>query len=375
MRGKKILMASLLLGLSAAFAVGAAGYGTAEAAVTIAPSDAHLQYFGRWDKTNAQEYQCAQGAVYIKANFTGTSIKAKMRDPNDKWRVSIDGSAFKKIKPRGNEIVLAENLKPGTHKLLFVRSTEGYMGVTQFRGFELDDGARLGQPDPLKSRRLEFVGDSITAGAKNDGELKGKNYNDIEDNDQAYGPKVARMLNADYSILAKSGEGVVHNWADPWPSNQVHTADRYVWTLYSEKKDGPHAKWNPQDFPIDATIIAMGTNDFSKPAQHSPTKAEFVAGYVKLIKTVRSLNPGKKIICTEPVPGWVGKRGRDWVKTAVDEVTQSGMKDVYFLTINVPQPLLAESDYAHDSTHPLQTGHQKIADYLKDKIAAIMGWN
>lgn len=51
------------------------------------------------------------------------------------------------------------------------------------------------------------------------------------------------------------------------------------------------------------------------------------------------------------------------------------MKDVYFIAINDPQPLLAESDYAHDSTHPLQTGHQKIAAYLKDKIAAIMGWN
>ena len=51
------------------------------------------------------------------------------------------------------------------------------------------------------------------------------------------------------------------------------------------------------------------------------------------------------------------------------------MKDVYFITMNVPQPLLSESDYAHDSTHPLQEGHQKIADYLKDKIAAIMGWD
>ena len=368
---KRILLAAALLSMGA-LCTGVPQ--NASAATMIAPNDANLQYFGRWDKSNAQEYQCAQGAVYIKANFTGTSIKAKMRDPNDKWRVSIDGSAFKKIKPKGSETVLAENLKPGTHKLLFVRSTEGYMGTTKFYGFELDDGAKLEKPDPLKTRRLEFVGDSITAGAKNDGELKGENYNDIEDNDQAYGPKVSRMLGADYSIVAKSGEGVVHNWADPWPSNQVHTADHYVWTMYSDRKSGEHSLWDAKDFPIDATIVAMGTNDFSKPAQHSPTRDEFVAGYVHLIKTIRSVNPGKKIICTEPVPGWVGKRGRDWVKAAVDQVTGEGMKEVYFLAINDPQPLLEESDYAHDSTHLLQTGHQKIADYLKDKIAAIMGW-
>lgn len=375
MRGKKLFVASLFMGIGAVFAACPVGAGRAEAAVMVAPNDAHLQYFGRWDKSNAQEYQCAQGAVYIKANFTGTSIKAKLRDPNDKWRVSIDGGAFQKIKPRGNETVFAENLKPGTHKLLFVRSTEGYMGTTQFRGFELDDGARLEAPDPLKTRRLEFVGDSITAGAKNDGELKGENYNDIEDNDQAYGPKVSRMLDADYSIVAKSGEGVVHNWADPWPSHQVHTADRYVWTMYSDRKEGSHPRWDAKQFPVDATIVAMGTNDFSKPAKHSPTKEEFVAGYVNLIETIRAVNPGKKIICTEPVPNWGGKRGRAWVRAAVDQVTAEGMKDVYFIAINDPQPLLAESDYAHDSTHPLQTGHQKIAAYLKDKIAAIMGWN
>ncbi len=371
MKKKTMLFAAVLLSLGTTLA---AAPGVSSAAVEIAPNDAHLQYFGRWDKSNAKEYQCAQGAVCIKANFTGTSIKAKMRDPNDKWRVSIDGGAFQVVRPRGNETVLAENLKPGKHKLLFVRSTEGYMGTTQFRGFSLDDGAKLEKPDPRKKRSLEFVGDSITAGAKNDGELKNNNYNDIEDNDQAYGPKVARMLDADYSILAKSGEGVVHNWADPWPSNQVHTADRYVWTMYSEKLGGEHALWNPKQFPIDATIIAMGTNDFSKPAQHTPTREEFIAGYVHLIETVRKVNPGKKIICTEPVPAWVGKRGRSWVKAAVDQVTAKGMKDVYFVSLNDPKPLLQESDYAHDSTHPLQEGHDKIAAYLKDKIAAIMGW-
>lgn len=202
------------------------GFTTAEAA-DIAPNDAKIQYFGRWNKADDTKYTCAQGAVYIKANFTGTSLKVKLRDPNNYWRVSIDGSEFTKFRPKGNETVLAENLKPGKHKVLLVRSTEGYMGQSQLKGFVIDDGAKLETPDPLKTRRLEFVGDSITAGAKNDGELAGENYNDIEDNDMAYGPQLARMLNADYSVLAKSGEGVIHNWAEKWPGNQVHTADRY----------------------------------------------------------------------------------------------------------------------------------------------------
>ena len=52
-------------------------------AADIAPNDAKIQYFGRWNKADDTKYTCAQGAVYIKANFTGTSLKVKLRDPNN----------------------------------------------------------------------------------------------------------------------------------------------------------------------------------------------------------------------------------------------------------------------------------------------------
>ena len=55
MRGKKLFVASLLMGIGAVFAACPVGAGRAEAAVMVAPNDAHLQCFGRWDKSNAQE--------------------------------------------------------------------------------------------------------------------------------------------------------------------------------------------------------------------------------------------------------------------------------------------------------------------------------
>lgn len=364
------LVGAIVLGTALTFSSGLGAH-IAEAA-DIAPGHANIQYFGRWDKSDAGNFRCAQGAVYIKANFTGTSLKVKLRDPNNYWRVSIDGSEFTKFRPKGNETVLAENLKPGQHKVLLVRSTEGYMGESQLKGFVIDDDASLEKPDALKKRRLEFVGDSITAGAKNDGELMGSNYNDIEDNDMAYGPQLARMLDADYSVLAKSGEGVIHNWAEKWPGNQVHTADRYQWTKYSDKFEG-NQQWDTKQFPVDAVIIAMGTNDFSD-NKRKPTEKEFVAGYTRLIETVRKMNPDAKIICTEPVPGWVGKKARKWISTSVENLKAKGDNKLYYIELNTPAPLLEESDYANDSTHPLKSGATKIANYLKDKVAAIMGW-
>lgn len=129
--------------------------------IHIAPSKLHIQYFGRWDKTDANNYRCAQGAIYIKLNFTGTSIKAKLLDKTNYWKVSIDNGPFRKFRPAIGTTSLAENLFPGVHKLLLVRMTEGIQGISQFQGFILDWGADIVRPDLLKTRRIEFIGDSI----------------------------------------------------------------------------------------------------------------------------------------------------------------------------------------------------------------------
>lgn len=364
MKKKNLILA---VGLSLACVFGA---GACEAAAVPQTSES-IQYFGRWDK-GADAYRCAQGATYIKANFTGTSLYADLTGPNDWWRVSIDGGEFRRFRPRGAKTMLAENLQPGQHSVLLVRSTEGYMGLSEFRGFILEDGAVLTTPDPLKERRLEFVGDSITAGAKNDG-APNKPYNNTEDNDMAFGPQLARLLDADYSVLGKSGEGVIHNWAESWPGHEVHTADRYQWVFYSDKFSPENKAWDTKDFPVDGVVIAIGTNDFSD-TERKPTEEEFTAGYKNLVETVRRMNPEAEIICTEPVPSWVGENVRQWISSVVDGFNAAGDTRVHYIALNADGPLLEESDYAGDSTHPLKDGSKKIAAYLKDKVAKIMGW-
>ncbi len=359
------------IALAAVFALGISGC-SADAAY-IAPDCSQIQYFGRWEK-NEDVYRCAQGATYIRANFTGTSLYADLEDANAWWRVSIDGGEFRRFRPQGRHTLLAENLPQGEHKVLLVRSTEGRAGISEFRGFGIDDDAQILAPDPVKKRRLEFIGDSITAGFKNDGP-GGGDYQDIEDNDMAFGPQLARMLEADYSVLAKSGEGVVHNWGEDWPGTQVHTADRYGWILYSDKKSPDNKVWNPQDFPVDGIIIALGTNDFNRSDQkRKPTHEEFVAGYEHLLQTVRQMNPGIPIICIEPVPSAIPAYAGEWIKEAIAAQREQGDNNLHYIAINEGRPLLEPSDYAGDNTHPLKSGSTKIALFLKDRVAQILGW-
>ena len=338
------------------------------------PADSpEIQYFGRWD---AQEgvYRCGYGATYIKANFTGTSLKADISGDGIWWRVSIDGGEFRRLKPQGKDTVLAKNLALGEHKVLFVRSTEGQAGISEFRGFSVDDGSGLAAPDPLKERRLEFVGDSITAGAWNDGDRTGKKYHDVEDNDMSYGPQLARMLEADYSVIAKSGQGVVHNYAGKWPDMGVHASDSYPWTFFSNRFADKHLIWDTERFPVDAIILAIGTNDFSD-KERKPTPSEFKEGYKRLVAVVREMNPGKPIICTEPIPSVIGSDARKWIQQVVREENQKGDRDIYFIPINERGALLEVDDYVGDNTHPTKAGSRKIADYLKDKVAGILGWD
>ena len=343
---------------------------TAEA-VTIFPSDNHIQYFGRWEKTK-NDYSCGYGATYIKANFYGTDILLYSAGDHSWWRYSIDGAPFNKFKIEDGKTVMAKGLEEGKHSLLLVRSTEGEAGISHIYGFELNDGGYMMASDKPKERRLEFVGDSISAGACNDGPQDLPWY-DKGDNDMAYGPQLARMLDADYSVSARSGEGVIHNYGEKPPYNEVHTADRYAWVNYSWVADNKNPKWDFSQFPVDAVLIELGTNDFSLDSP-KPEHNDFVKGYVNLVLTIHQYNPEAKIICIEPLPSNIHKDAGNWINEAVNKLNRNGYKDVYYIPVNNRKPLLSSEDYVGDDTHPTAEGSRKFAEFLKDRVAKILNW-
>lgn len=280
-------------------------------AVMVPPSDENIQYFGRWEMVD-DACQTGYGATYIKANFYGTGITAYTSGKMSWWRCSIDGGELQKFDPAQGEIVLAEGLPLGEHSIFLTRSTEGEFGINEFKGFNVHQGHML-PPDRVKQRRIEFVGDSITAGACNDGPQSAAWY-DKQDNNMSFAPQLARMLDADYSVTAKSGEGVLRNYGeiDP-PYRGVHTADRYPWSFYYGTFDDDNKKWNFDKFPVDLVIVSIGTNDFSwnKPL---PDKTMFIGKYKELIATIRAYNPKSVIICTSPVPSGIDKKASQWIE-------------------------------------------------------------
>ena len=338
----------------------------------VAASSPAIQYFGRWAGNDGCQ-ECGQGACYIRTDFTGTSLRAELTGADGIWwRVSIDGGPFRRFQPQEQPVMLAEKLAPGRHSVLLVRSTEGAAGISTFRGFLVDDGAELLVSGQQRTRRLEFVGDSITAGAHNDG-VRTAHYQDTENTDMAFGPVLARMLKADYSVEAKSGACVVRNYDEAWPWRGKHIRDYYDGTFIAPRPGAANPQWDARRFPVDGIILAVGTNDTTA-GQISPVKPVFIAGYLQLLEKIRVQQPRVPIICMEPVPYRIRRDVCDWIQEAVRQRKASGDDQVYFAAVNEDGPLLAEDDFAQDWTHPVYSGAVKVAEHIRDRVAAILGW-
>lgn len=353
---------------------------TAAASVQAAAVKAdapEIQYYGRWDK-QADAYRCGYGATYIKVNFTGTSIFADLHDDHSLWQVSIDGAAYRRIVPEGARTLLAKNLPLGKHKLVLFRQNEGLYGISEFRGFTVPGGSLLPGDAPL-GRRLEFVGDSITAGFHNlllqpaEGSHE-RAFNELEDGNQSYAPVLARMLQADFSVIAKSGQGVVQNYCEPEDGKAVHCIDSYGWTFFSEEKQGEHPIWHSEEFPVDAVIVSMGANDFLNANSQRVKIGDFVAGYQQLLQRIAEQNPDAAIICLEPLPACLGSEPGKAIAAAVEGLHQAGMVNLHYIPINQAGPLLTDRDYVDNGVHPTPEGAYKLAKYLKNRVAKILHW-
>ena len=119
--------------------------------------------------------------------------------------------------------MLASGLPAGEHLVELYRRTEANQGESQFLGFDFGEGALLAPP-PRAERRIELVGDSITAGYGNEGADMSCPFSpDTENHYLTYGALAARQLGAEASTVAECLE---RNQPTPVTSARVPGAAR-----------------------------------------------------------------------------------------------------------------------------------------------------
>lgn len=332
----------------------------------VPATDEAITFTGRVMKTADGGVSYDWVGVYMQTEFSGSSIAIVVADEGTSYHnVFIDGKLVRKIMITGKEphqVTLASRLKKGVHQLRLQKCTEGAYGRTTIYKVVTDAGAKLRPVAPAK-RFIEIIGDSYTCGYGVESDSAKEHFKlETENCDKAYGCLIAHYFDADYALVAHSGQGMVRNWGDKHQTSQNTMPER--WTRFYDN----HGK-ESYDFKCyrpDLVIINLGTNDFSLTA--IPTGSQFVDGYVKQIKAVKAQYGDVPVLCVTPHSASI------YLKAAMAKLRDKtlAMSKVYMAN-PLDEVVTGEGDLGADY-HPNVQGQAKIAFALIPQVSSIMHW-
>jgi hypothetical protein len=318
--------------------------------------------------------------------FTFTGKKVELTLGGDQIATTEDNHARIGIYVNGERVIddlinkprkiytLLDSDEERTATIRVVKLSEAPMSTFSIPEIRTDEGAVI-QPTPESIRKIEFVGDSITAGYGVDDEDEEHHFSTgTEDVTKTYAYKTAQELEADYSIVAYSGYGIISGYTagDQKVTSQLvptyydkvgMSYGRFGGTLQVES-----IGWDFSKFVPDLIVINLGTNDDSYAKDHADRQAEYAEQYIEFLKKVRSHNANATILCTL---GIMGDRLFPMVERAVAEYTKlMGDTNVDTFKFDVQS---ADDGYAAD-WHPTEATQTKAAAKLSAKIRELMRW-
>lgn len=279
------------------------------------------------------------------------------------------------LSARETKLRVAESPTTKKSVIRVIKLSECAMSLAGIAPLEISEGETV-KPTPEKSRKIEFIGDSITCGYGVDDEDPLHPFQTAtEDLTRAYAYKTARALDADYSMFSTSGYGIISGYTgDPSIKMSDQRIPDYYESMgfsYDRMPSLPapmEVAWEYDRFVPDAIVINLGTNDDSYCQEFAERQQEYADSYVAFLKVVRKHNPGAMIFCAL---GLMGDRLYPWVCKAVKTFSEE-TGDQRITTVHLPEqdPSVGYvSDY-----HPLESAHQKAALVLIPAIREVMGW-
>jgi lysophospholipase L1-like esterase len=321
---------------------------------------------GRFDLEDPAGPRFAWPGSAIELRFQGRAIALWLRGSSDHFAIELDGRALPPIAadPSRERYSIAEGLEEGPHELRITKRTEPLVSEAQLLGLELEAGGELLPPPPAPERRIELVGDSITAGFGVLGRDQSPFSPATEDFTRSYGALTARALGAEPIAVAWSGRGVVRNYADE-PGDPMPVL--YERTLPARAT----SRWDFRCWVPDLVVVNLGQNDFSP--GRPPTEARFVEGYAALLRRIHAVYPRAFLIGAlgPMLSGPELEKVRGYLERIVALLHGEGLTAL--ASIEHPPQSPAEG-YGCD-WHPSARTHARMAEQLTATIRALLGWS
>ncbi len=332
-------------------------------------SSAELQNFhlqGRIEVQNPSTFKLIGPASSVTFEFEGLTTQCVLRS-EDNWEhhnyftLIIDDQILGRYKikaGKGQEFLIQANTN-GRHRVTIAKATEAASGQIVF------EGSSIANLIPSKSsliKSIEFIGDSITCGAQSDNSNIPCNegqYFDQHNAYLAYGPVLARELNATYCLSSVSGIGIYRNW------NDEHELEPILPEVYSNlylNKDDNHSFENK--LQPDIVSICLGTNDMSegdgKKYRLPFDENKYVQNYCAFIEKLFERYPKTQIVLLSS-PMLSGEK-KIILEKALKKVQKHFKKDAMHRPILV---YVFKTVMANGCTgHPNVADHKLMADQL-----------
>ena len=267
----------------------AAATAAQDATLTVArDAPPAVRYIGRFDVSKPDAPSAEWSGSAMEARFSGTQVSARLGGSNNYFDVVLDGVVQPVIKTSGQASnAIATGLAAGTHDVLVFRRDEAFDNPATFSGFDFGSGALLAPP-PAPARRIEIVGDSISAGYGDECANASTGFSAATENEYiAYGPLTARALGADVHVIAWSGKGLYRNLDGSMTETMPILWQRTIPTDTS-------SHWDPSQWIPNVVVINLGTNDYN--AGGGDPSAGFQSTYLQFVEQLEGAYPGVFIL-------------------------------------------------------------------------------
>lgn len=339
--------------------------------LTVKPGNHNITYMGRIavEEDSVSIFWPGSSATIRFRGANVSVIMKSLRNPGYFYAI-VDNDASKAFKFETDStkkiISLTNHLNAGEHTLM-VYKLSNCTSEDRIYGFEIDDNPQLLTPKKLPSRKIEFFGNSITAGHGVDRPegMRDSGKPEHFNNYYTYAALTARHFNAQYSCIARSGIGIMLSWFPeimPEVYNRLNPADSTF-------------KWNFNKFHPDIVVINLFQNDswlVNKP-EHAQFRARFgdtkpteefiIKSYRDFVSTIRSKYHKAHIICALGTMDATieGSKWPEYIQKAVTSLNDRKIHIIIFPYKNTPG-------------HPTRNEQQVMANQLIKFIEKEINW-
>ena len=336
----------------------------------IKATDARFAYTGRIHFNSDGGACWTWPGAQITCQFKGTEATMKTKPGCGYWVVVVDGGQPRKVestKENNGVVTLASHLSNEKHLLQLTYATEAVVRRPVFYGLMLGKNGTLCDKPQLPTRKMEFIGNSITCALGNEWDGTSKDYKmSMQNIYYSYEAITARNLQARYQVVARSGLGIYR-----YTCGNVNGDKNVLPTYYPYADFGTSgALWDFSQYQPDVVCVNLGTNDTTSPSWSDEKLQEAFKAFVK---TLRSHYPKAKIVL---LTGTMIKNKRlaavqQAQQAAIDDAAKRGDKEVYRFDFTPDDGSLGWG-YGR---HPSRKRHEQMAAELTPYLQKLMNWN